>query len=163
MWKPSVCTKDCPDTCGLLAKVEDGRIVKVKGDPEHPFTKGFICKKAGFFPHHVHGEERILTPLKRCGPKGSGQFEPISWDEALNQVVAEIKALLTDYGPESILPYFYAGHMGLIQRNAGQAFFTNWGPAGFWARFAAQPPLPDTRPLWGRDPARILNLQWIPI
>lgn len=127
MWKPSVCTKDCPDTCGLLAKVEDGRIVKVKGDPEHPFTKGFICKKAGFFPHHVHGEERILTPLKRCGPKGSGQFEPISWDEALNQVVAEIKALLTDYGPESILPYFYAGHMGLIQRNAGQAFFHKLG------------------------------------
>ncbi len=127
MWKPSVCTKDCPDTCGLLAKVEDGRITKVKGDPDHPFTRGFICQKAGYFPQHVHNEKRILTPLIRSGPKGSGRFESIAWDEALDQVVAKIEEVSSDYGPEAILPYFYAGHMGLIQRNAGQAFFHKLG------------------------------------
>ena len=127
MWKPSVCAKDCPDTCGLLVNVEDGRITKVKGDPDHPFTNGFICKKARHFPQHVHNAERILTPLMRSGPKGTGRFDPITWDEALNRVVDKIKAVCADSGPEAILPYFYAGHMGLIQRNAGQAFFHKLG------------------------------------
>ncbi|WP_319774188.1 molybdopterin-dependent oxidoreductase [Breoghania sp.] len=127
MWKPSVCTKDCPDTCGLLSKVEDGRITKVKGDPDHPFTRGFICKKAGYFPQHVHNEKRILTPLIRSGPKGTGRFEPIAWDEALDRVAAKIKEVSAEYGPEAILPYFYAGHMGMIQRYAGHAFFHKLG------------------------------------
>jgi len=127
MWKPSVCTKDCPDTCGLMVKVENGRITKVKGDSDHPFTRGFICKKAGYFPQHVHNEMRIVTPLRRSGPKGKGRFEPISWDEALGRVVAKIKEVSDEFGPEAILPYFYAGHMGLIQRNAGQAFFHKLG------------------------------------
>jgi anaerobic selenocysteine-containing dehydrogenase len=127
MWKPSVCTKDCPDTCGLLVKVEDGKIINVKGDPDHPFTKGFICKKASYFPQHVHNEERIRTPLRRTGPKGSGRFEPVSWDDALGQVVAKIQQISADHGPEAILPYHYAGHMGLIQRNAGEAFFHKLG------------------------------------
>ena len=116
MWKPSVCPKDCPDTCGLLAKVEDGKITRVKGDPEHPFTKGFICKKARFFPGHVHNGERILTPLKRIGPKGSGQFEPLSWDAALDLVSENIRRVAVEFGPESVLPYFYGGHMGMVQR-----------------------------------------------
>jgi anaerobic selenocysteine-containing dehydrogenase len=127
MWKPAVCTKDCPDACGLLCKVADGKITKVKGDPDHPFTKGFTCKKASYFPGHVHNEERILTPLKRSGPKGEGRFEPISWDEALELVVAKIKEVSIDHGPQAILPYHYGGHMGLIQRNAGEAFFHKLG------------------------------------
>jgi anaerobic selenocysteine-containing dehydrogenase len=127
MWKPSVCTKDCPDACGLLAKVENGRITKVKGDPDHPFTRGFICKKARYFPQHVHNEERIFTPLMRSGPKGAGRFEPITWDEALDRVVAKTKEVSAEYGPEAILPYLYGGHMGLIHRNAGQAFFHKLG------------------------------------
>jgi anaerobic selenocysteine-containing dehydrogenase len=118
MWKPSVCTKDCPDTCGLLARVEEGRITQVKGDPDHPFTKGFICRKAGYFPKHVHNEERILTPLLRIGPKGQGRFQPITWDEALDRVAAKIQSVCAEDGPEAILPYLYAGHMGLVQRNA---------------------------------------------
>ena len=127
MWKSTVCTKDCPDTCGLLAKVENGRITRVKGDPDHPFTKGFICRKANYFPQHVHHEKRILTPLMRSGPKGSGRFEPITWNEALDRVTARIKGVCADYGPEAVLPYLYAGHMGVIQRNAGQAFFHKLG------------------------------------
>ncbi len=127
MWRRSVCTKDCPDTCGLLAKVENGRITKVKGDPDHPFTKGFICRKAHYFPQHVHNADRILTPLVRKGLKGTGRFEPISWDAALDQIVTRIKKVSDDFGPQAILPYWYAGHMGMIHRNAGQAFFHKLG------------------------------------
>ncbi|WP_320044918.1 molybdopterin oxidoreductase family protein [uncultured Desulfobacter sp.] len=127
MWKPAVCTKDCPDTCGLLAKIEAGKITKIKADPDHPFTQGFICRKAKFFPDHVHNENRILTPLKRKGPKGAGRFEPVSWDEALDTIAAQIQKVIKDHDPQAILPYFYAGHMGIIHRNAGQAFFHKLG------------------------------------
>ncbi len=127
MWKPAVCTKDCPDTCGLLAKVEKGRITKIKADPDHPFTQGFICRKANFFPDHVHNKNRILSPLKRTGPKGAGRFEPVSWDEALDTIVDKIQTVVKTHGPEAILPYFYAGHMGIIHRNAGQPFFHKLG------------------------------------
>ncbi len=127
MWTPAVCTKDCPDTCGLLVNVENGKITKVKGDPDHPFTQGFICKKATYFPEHVHNEKRILTPLKRTGPKGSGRFTPISWDNALDLITDKIKRVIMDHGRESILPYFYAGHMGIVHRNIGLAFFHKLG------------------------------------
>ena len=128
MWKRAVCTKDCLDTCGLLAKVEAGRIVSVKGDPDHPFTNGFICQKAGHFPEHVHSPNRITTPLRRIGPKGTGKFEPIGWDEALDEVVSRMSSISSEFGPEAILPYSYAGHMGLVHRNAGHAFFNRLGP-----------------------------------
>jgi len=127
MWKRAVCTKDCPDTCGLLVKVEAGQIVSVKGDPDHPFTNGFICQKATHFPGHVHSNKRIVTPLRRTGPKGSGKFEPIEWKEALDEVASRMKLLSSEFGPETILPYSYAGHMGLVHRNAGHAFFNRLG------------------------------------
>jgi len=127
MWKCAVCTKDCPDSCGLLAKVEDGRIVTVTGDPDHPFTDGFICQKARHFPEHVHSPKRITTPLRRIGPKGAGKFEPIDWDEALDEVASRMKSVCSEFGPEAILPYSYAGHMGLVHRNAGHAFFNRLG------------------------------------
>ncbi len=130
MWKKSVCTKDCPDTCGLLVKVENGKIVSVKGDPDHPYTAGFICRKAAHFPEHVHSPKRITTPLKRTGPKGSDRFEPVSWDEALNEAASRIKSVSALFGPEAILPYSYAGHMGLVHRNIGQAFFNRIGASG---------------------------------
>ena len=127
MWKRAVCTKDCPDTCGLLAEVEDGRIETIKGDPDHPFTNGFICQKAGHFPEHVHSPKRITSPLRRTGPKGAGKFEPIGWDEALDEVASRMKSVSSKFGPEAILPYSYAGHMGLVHRNAGHAFFNRLG------------------------------------
>ncbi len=127
MWKRSVCTKDCPDTCGLLVEVEDGRIVSVKGDPDHPFTNGFICQKASHFPEHVHSTKRLTTPLRRTGPKGAGKFEPIGWDEALDEVASRMKSVSSEFGPEAILPFSYAGHMGLVHRNAGHAFFNRIG------------------------------------
>nr|NJM00891.1 molybdopterin-dependent oxidoreductase [Desulfobacula sp.] len=127
MWKRAVCTKDCPDTCGLLVRVEKGRIVSVKGDPDHPYTAGFICKKASFFPGHIHSPHRITTPLKRIGPKGSARFKPVSWDEALDEVAARIGSVSSPSGPEAILPYSFAGHMGLVHRHSGHAFFNRLG------------------------------------
>ncbi|WP_457553993.1 molybdopterin-containing oxidoreductase family protein [Desulfobacula sp.] len=127
MWKRAVCTKDCPDTCGLLTKVENGQIVSVKGDPDHPFTAGFICHKAKNFPEHVHSPKRITTPLRRIGPKGAGQFESISWNDALDEVASKMQSVSSEFGPESILPYSYGGHMGLVHRNGGHAFFNRLG------------------------------------
>ena len=127
MWKRAVCTKDCPDTCGLLVKVENGQIVTVKGDPDHPFTAGFICKKAAHFPEHIHSSKRITTPLKRTGSKGAGKFEPIGWNEALDEVASRIKSVSSEFGSEAILPYSYGGHMGLVHRNSGHAFFNRLG------------------------------------
>ena len=122
MWKRSVCCKDCPDTCGLLVKVEQGRVAAVKGDPDHPFTNGFLCRKAGCYPQHVHSPRRITTPLKRSGPKGSGSFAPIGWDEALGEISARLAGVAGEHGPQAVLPYSYAGHMGLVHRHAGHAF-----------------------------------------
>ncbi len=127
MWKRSVCCKDCPDTCGLLVKVENGRITAVKGDPDHPFTRGFICRKAKYFPQHVHHPERILTPLKRNGSKGSGAFKPVTWEDALGEISERMSGVIERYGAEAILPYFYAGHMGIIHRFSGHAFFHKLG------------------------------------
>jgi len=127
MWKRAVCTKDCPDTCGLLAEVENGHIVTVKGDPDHPFTDGFICQQARHFPEHVHSPKRITTPLRRTGPKGTGKFEPVEWDEALDEVGSRMNSVTSEFGPEAILPYSYAGHMGLVHRYAGHAFFNRLG------------------------------------
>lgn len=127
MWKRAVCTKDCPDTCGLLVRTEGGKVVAVKGDPDHPVTRGFICRKAAAFPTHVHGETRITTPLRRTGPKGEGRFEPVGWDEALDEIAATMRAAADEHGPQAILPYSYAGHMGMIHRTAGHAFFNRLG------------------------------------
>jgi anaerobic selenocysteine-containing dehydrogenase len=127
MWKRAVCTKDCPDTCGLLVNVEDGRIKTVKGDPDHPFTGGFICRKARCFPEHVHSPKRITSPLRRIGPKGAGRFEPVGWDEALDEVASRMADICSEFGAEAVLPYSYAGHMGLVHRNAGHAFFNRLG------------------------------------
>ncbi len=83
---PSVCTLDCPDTCSLTVtvNVDDGKMVKVRGSNANPLTRGVICTKVTHYPEFVHGEDRLLTPLRRAGAKGEGRFEPISWEEALD-------------------------------------------------------------------------------
>lgn len=121
--KRSVCPYDCPDTCGLLVEVVDGKAVKVSGDPEHPFTRGTLCPKMNHYERTVHSPLRLTTPLARTGPKGSGQFRPVSWKEAIQHIADRWKTMIPKYGAESILPYSYAGTMGLIQRNSGHPFF----------------------------------------
>lgn len=123
----SVCPYDCPDTCGLLVEVEAGKAIKVNGDPDHPFTRGYLCAKMRRYELTVHSARRLLTPLLRSGAKGSGQFVPISWDDAISRIAVKWNEIIDRYGAEAILPYSYAGTMGLIQRNSGHPFFHKMG------------------------------------
>lgn len=128
---PGVCPHDCPDACGLLLSVDasDGRLLRVTGDPDHPFTQGLLCGKVDHYEERVNAPDRILYPLRRRGPKGSGTFGRVSWDEALDEIVARTQHILDTDGPEAILPYSYAGTMGEIQERAGHPFFRALGAA----------------------------------
>jgi anaerobic selenocysteine-containing dehydrogenase len=119
----ATCPFDCPDACGLLVDVEGGRAVRVRGDPDHPYSQGSLCPKVNGYERSVHAEGRLLHPLERVGGKGEGRFRPISWDEAIARIVARLRDVVASHGAEAILPYSYAGTMGLVQRNAGHAFF----------------------------------------
>jgi anaerobic selenocysteine-containing dehydrogenase len=110
----SVCALDCPDTCALLLNVEDGKGSKLRGDPDHPITKGFLCGKVARYLEREYSPDRLLYPQKRTGPKGSGQFSRIGWDEALDTIARRLQEAASAHGPESILPYSYAGTMGLL-------------------------------------------------
>jgi anaerobic selenocysteine-containing dehydrogenase len=110
----SVCPLDCPDQCGLLLHKEDGKIVRVEGDPEHPVTKGNICNKVRNITERIYDENRLKYPMKRVGAKGEGKFEVISWDEAIATITSRWKTLVETEGPESILPYSFYGNMGLL-------------------------------------------------
>ena len=110
------CPHDCPDTCAMLVTVEDGRATRVAGDPDHPFTRGFLCAKVNRYIERTYHPDRLLHPMRRTGPKGSGQFERISWDAALDEIAARLNEIrASEDGPQAILPYSYAGTMGLIQ------------------------------------------------
>ena len=119
----SACPYDCPDCCGLLVEVEDGEAMGVRGDPEHPWSRGTLCPKMTRYERTVHAPSRLRTPLLRDGPKGSGKFRPATWGDAIALIAARWKGLIAEHGAECILPYSYAGTMGLVQRNAGHAFF----------------------------------------
>ena len=110
----SVCALDCPDTCSLLINVEDGKGSRLRGDPNHPVTRGFLCGKVARYLDREYSPDRLLYPHKRTGPKGEGRFERISWDEALDTIAGRLRAVAEQFGPESILPYSYAGTMGLL-------------------------------------------------
>src|SRR5688572_30337451 len=110
------CPHDCPDTCAMLVTVEDGRATKVAGDPDHPFTQGFLCTKVNRYVERTYHPERVLRPLRRIGRKGDGRFEPISWDDALDEIAERLTSIArSPDGPQAILPYSYAGTMGYVQ------------------------------------------------
>lgn len=116
------CPHDCPDTCALRITVQDGRAIKVQGDPDHPPTHGALCTKVSRYPERTYHPERVLQPLKRVGPKGSGRFEPVGWDAALAEIAHRLGAIAAR-DPEAIVPYSYAGTMGLLQGEAMAARF----------------------------------------
>lgn len=125
--KRSVCPYDCPDTCGLLVYVENGRAAKVAGDPEHHFTRGALCPKMVHYERTVHSPLRLTHPLVRTGSKGGGEFQKVSWEEAIGRIASRWGNLIDLYGAEAILPYSYAGTMGIVQRNSGHPFFYKLG------------------------------------
>lgn len=125
----SVCPLDCPDTCSLSVTTEDSRITDVRGSSDNPYTAGVICNKvARSYPEFVHGEGRLTTPLRRVGAKGAGEFEAISWDEALDLVHAGITKAIETHGPQSVLPFNYAGpHGELAAGSMDRRFFYKLG------------------------------------
>ena len=123
----AACPHDCPDACGVLITVQDGRAVRIQGDPEHPVTRGFLCAKVSKYLDRVYSPDRVLYPIRRVGPKGPGPsgaavptqptsqtWQRISWDEALDEVTSRFRALSSEFGSESILPYSYGGTLGAL-------------------------------------------------
>ena len=108
----SVCPRDCPDVCSMIAQVEDGKIVRVVGDPDHPITRGFLCGRFQHYEELIHHPDRLLHPLAR--ERKSDPFERVSWDEALDLVAQQFRAIADEHGPAAILPYRYLGNMGIL-------------------------------------------------
>ncbi|MCM2257151.1 MAG: molybdopterin oxidoreductase family protein [Vicinamibacteria bacterium] len=109
-----VCPHDCPDTCSMAVTVEGGRATALGGDPDDAFTQGFLCAKVNHYLERVYAKDRLLHPLRRVGKKGEGRFERVSWERALSEIAQRLKEIARDHGPQAILPYSYAGNMGLL-------------------------------------------------
>ena len=118
-----VCAHDCPDLCSLLVEVKDGRVLQVRGDPDHPFTAGFACAKTNQDAELVNSPERLATPLRRTGRKGEGKFVPIGWDEALQEIETRWKSIIRESGPLALLGYAYSAHSGLMNRGLVNGLF----------------------------------------
>src|SRR5579859_7412548 len=118
----AACPHDCPDACGVLITVEDGRATRIQGDPEHPVTQGFLCAKVAKYLDRVYSPDRLLYPLRRKVAKDRpgkiGDYERISWDEALDTIAARFQAISRESGPEAILPYSYGGTLGALGNSA---------------------------------------------
>src|SRR3984957_21188510 len=124
----SVCALDCPDCCSLLINVEDGQGSHLRGNPAHPVTRGFLCGKVARYLEREYSPDRLLYPQKRIGAKGEGRFERISWDEALDTIARGIWESAEKYDPEEILPYSYAGTMGMLNGSGmDRRFFHRMG------------------------------------
>jgi anaerobic selenocysteine-containing dehydrogenase len=114
----STCPHDCPSACALDIEVLDGRSIgRVRGSKKQTYTAGVVCAKVARYAERIHHPERLLYPLRRTGPKGSGQYARISWDEALDEVAARFDACEREFGGESVWPYYYAGTMGIVMRD----------------------------------------------
>jgi anaerobic selenocysteine-containing dehydrogenase len=113
-WVKTACPMDCPDACSLEAKVEGGRVTALRATEAQPVTAGYMCAKMARYPDRVNGGDRLLTPLVRRGPKGSGQFEPVSWDAALDEIARRFRDVAARHGGEAILPYHYDGSNGIF-------------------------------------------------
>ena len=124
----AACPHDCPDTCSMIVTVDNDKILEVRGNPDHPYTDGRLCVKINHYEERVHSTDRVMHPLKRKGPKGSGQFERITWDQAIKEISDRWKAIIAKSGPTAILPYSYLGTQGILNGlNVGDPFFNKLG------------------------------------
>jgi anaerobic selenocysteine-containing dehydrogenase len=122
------CPHDCPDTCSMVYEVENGKLTGVKGNADHPMTRGGLCVKLKDYEKRHYHPDRLLYPMRRAGPKGTNQFERISWDEALDEIVERWQTIISEHGAQSIVPYSYLGNQGLVHGlNGGDAFFNRLG------------------------------------
>ncbi len=124
----AACPHDCPDTCSMLYEVENGKLTGVRGNPDHPMTRGGLCVKVNDFEQRHQAADRLTQPLRRVGEKGAAQFAKISWEEALDEIESRWKSIIAEFGSEAILPYSYLGNQGLVQGlNGGDHFFNRLG------------------------------------
>ena len=124
-WINGTCPHDCPDACGIRTWVEQGRAVAFEAQPKHPVADGWLCAKVNPYLERVYHADRLTTPLRRTGNRGSGQWQAISWKEAIGEIAVRWKALITAHGPESILPFSYSGTLGLLQMTVASSRFWN--------------------------------------
>ena len=123
----AACPHDCPDTCAMRVTVQGDKVIKLQGDPDHPTTNGALCTKVSRYAERTEHAERVLKPLKRVGPKGQGEFVEVSWDEALDDIAARLGEIAAR-APEAVLPYSYAGTMGMVQgEGMAMRFFNQLG------------------------------------
>ena len=108
--RKTLCNRDCPDTCGIVATVSGGRVTRIQGDPDHPVTRGFLCHRTNQFLRRQHDPARLTRPLMRRG----GRLEPVSWDRALDHVASTLLGMVAESGPESILHYRSGGTLGMV-------------------------------------------------
>ena len=122
------CPHDCPDTCSMVYHVQDNKLIGVKGNPDHPMTRGGLCVKLNDYEKRHYHPDRLLYPMKRIGPKGTKQFERISWDEALDTITTKWQSIIKEFGAQAIMPNSYLGNQGLVHGlNGGDAFFARLG------------------------------------
>ncbi|PPD56377.1 MAG: molybdopterin oxidoreductase, partial [Methylotenera sp.] len=122
------CPHDCPDTCSMVYTVQDNKLISVKGNPDHPMTRGGLCVKLKDYEKRHYHPDRLLYPMKRTGPKGSKQFTRITWDEALDTIVDKWQSIIKTDGSQAIMPASYLGNQGLVHGlNGGDAFFARLG------------------------------------
>ncbi|MGE5261696.1 MAG: molybdopterin-containing oxidoreductase family protein [Actinomycetota bacterium] len=162
------CPHDCPDTCAMIYEVEDGRLVEVRGNREHPMTRGGLCVKLKDFHDHHHNPDRLMFPLRRTGPKGSKRFERISWEEAIAEIGRRWRDIIATYGSQAIMPYSYLGNMGLVQGiNSGDPFFNRLGTTvnekTFCASGSSTAWLLTVGPTGGVDPESFVHSRYIVI
>jgi anaerobic selenocysteine-containing dehydrogenase len=156
--RSSACPLDCPDICGLTVTVDNGRVIEVNGDRRGPLSDGFVCGKVRKIAEHMYGEDRLTTPLVRTGPKGSGQWSAVSWDEALDQVAGRIADIRARAGGEAILPYHYGGSNGWLTEGAlATRLFRRLGASNLDRTFCAAATTAASRGLYGVMPGVALE------
>ncbi len=160
------CPHDCPDTCSMIYETEGGRLVDVRGNPDHPYTRGGLCVKLKDFAEHHHNPDRLLYPLRRTGPRGTGQYERITWDAAIAEIKSRWTAIIAEHGPQAIIPYSYLGNQGTLQGlNVGDAFFNKLGATvcerTFCGEASATAWLLTYGPTGGLDPESFTHAKYV--
>ena len=146
----TTCPMDCPDTCALLVDVAGDRVQRIRGGHEHPDTQGFICGKVSRFGRRLQHSDRLLHPMRRTGPKGSNQFERISWTQAIEEIAANFRRVIATHGAEAILPYHYGGSNGVLtEEYLDSLFFANLGTSRLEKTICAAPSTAARKALYG--------------
>lgn len=149
----TTCVMDCPDTCSLLVDLDGDKVTRLDGHTDHPITDGFICSKVRNFTKRLYHPDRLLYPLARTGPKGSGSFARISWDEAIDRIAKRFGQIVADHGGEAILPYYYGGSNGYLTQNFTDAlFFARLGASRLDTTICAAPTGVAYQAIYGRMP-----------